>query len=121
MRIVAKPRESYARPFSEIFFCFGFHGSRILLCWKPEIVSRMKDSGGNTHDDFQERLRRREMEQRLTSELQVASEKVRLAPEDSEELRRARESYAVALDRFTQFVGHGTIPSDLGRSKRTSG
>jgi hypothetical protein len=69
---------------------------------------------------FQERLRRREVERRLTSELQMATEKARLAGNDPDQSRRAWDDQLVALERFRKFVAHGIIPSDLERSP-TSG
>jgi hypothetical protein len=60
-----------------------------------------------------ERFRRREIEQRLTSELHAATEKARLARDDPEQFRRAWDDHLVALERFRKFVAHGVIPHDL--------
>jgi hypothetical protein len=62
---------------------------------------------------FQQRFRRREIERRLASDLQIATEKARLASNDPEQYKRASGEQLVALERFRRFVAHGVVPSDL--------
>ena len=63
-------------------------------------------------DSALDKFRRREIEQQLAADLQVANQRLRNASTD-EERRRATESYAKALQRFTDFAAKGIVPQDL--------
>lgn len=59
-----------------------------------------------------DRFRLRQIEQRLTAELQAADDSVRRASTDAER-RKALESYRQALQRFKDFAAKGVVPEDL--------
>ena len=69
---------------------------------------------GNTESD-EDRWKKRQVEQYLTHEMNLASERLRLANADksSQEYAQAKEAAAIALNRWKQFVMDGIIPEGL--------
>jgi hypothetical protein len=63
---------------------------------------------------FWTRYRLREIEQKLTAELQAASEQLRLASSE-EEKRKALEVHLRAVQRFREFAAKGIVPEEFLR------
>lgn len=61
-----------------------------------------------------DKFRLHELEQKLVSELQVASEQTRLVSTE-EEKRSALQAYLRALQRFTEFAVKGIMPEEFVR------
>jgi hypothetical protein len=59
-----------------------------------------------------DKFQRREVEKRLASDLQAASEGLRRASNE-EEKTKASAVHLRALQRFTDFVAKGIVPEDL--------
>jgi len=67
-------------------------------------------------DSAIDKFRRREIEKRLASDLQAASEGLRRASTE-EEKSRSSAAHLRALQRFTDFVAKGIVPEDLRESR----
>jgi hypothetical protein len=62
-----------------------------------------------------DKFQRREIEKRLASDLQAASDGLRRTSTE-EERARASAAHQRALQRFTDFVAKGIVPEDLKES-----
>src|ERR1700685_3930968 len=63
-----------------------------------------------------DRFRRREIEKRLASDLQAASEGLRRVSTEDEKAR-ASAAHLCALQRFADFAARGSVPDDLRDSR----
>jgi hypothetical protein len=63
-------------------------------------------------DSALDKFQRREIEKRLVSDLQAASEGLRRASNE-EEKAKSSAAHLRALQRFTEFVTKGIVPEDL--------
>jgi hypothetical protein len=66
---------------------------------------------------FADRYWMREIQKRLTQELQLASERVRLFQGNSEQKEAVKQGYEKSLRRFTEFAVKGIVPDDLKNVK----